>query len=125
MPPATHLQRSATAMLDDAMGRGNGWSFLESLFQPAAVNQPFRPADEVLMEFGRLQRSAVGQQLLEWLHRISDLSPYPAVTLRGFEQAALAAAKHEGRSGVGLAIRAAEREGKAMFEHKTSQGANP
>ena len=107
------------------MAKGNGWSVLEGLFQPAAVNQPFRPADEVLLEFGRLQRTASGQQLLDWLHKISDLSPYPAVTVRGFEQAALAAAKHEGRSGVGLAIRAAEREGKALLDQKTNQGAKP
>lgn len=122
--PATHIPRpmnAASAALHALEGE-EGWAALERLMQPAMMPDPYRPADNVLMELGRYAATAEGQQVLAWLHAITDMAPYPNVTAGNIEHAALAAARHEGRAIVGQLVDRAVKEGTALRARKLQGG---
>lgn len=121
--PVTSIPQSIQARADQALADRSGWDALTKALLPAIAPDPFRPADEVLVEIARFAETREGSAVVAWLHSISDLAPYPEVTLRGFEQAALAAAKHQGRASVGLVLKKAIAEGRAILEARLKQGA--
>ena len=91
----------------------SGWDWFKQAFAPAMVNDPFRPEDEVLIELARYSGTEQGRAVLNFLHSITDRAPYPA-GFKSLEEAALAAAKHEGRAGVGLVLSRAVAEGQRL-----------
>jgi hypothetical protein len=93
--------------------QSKGWDDIERMLNPAKMPNPFKPADEVLMELARYAETEQGRKVLEWLHGVTDRAPYPQVGM-SFENVALAAAKHQGRVLVGDILTAAVLEGQAL-----------
>lgn len=113
--PVAHFGgRNVAAELDEIVGSdGDGWEFLKQQLLPALVNDPFRPEDAVLKELARYASTVEGGKVLAWLHSVTDRAPYPA-GFTSIEQAALAAAKHEGRAVVGHLLTRAVAEGQRI-----------
>ena len=91
----------------------SGWDWFKAQFAPALAPDPFRPEDAVLVELARYAQTEQGRAGIGWLHSITDGAPYPA-GFSSLEAAALAAAKHEGRAGVGLVLTRAVAEGQRL-----------
>ena len=98
----------------------SGWEKLEQLMLPAVMPDPFRPQDGMMLELAKFAATAPGAAVIAWLRSITDLAPYPHVTAGGIEQAALAAARHEGRAHVGHLLQKAIAEGERL--RNASQG---
>lgn len=114
--PVSHIPKSIQERADQALNDRSGWDAFAKALMPALSADPFRPADNVLVEIARFSRTPEGSAVIAWLHGISDQAPYPDVTVQGFEHAALAAAKHQGRASVGQVLRKAIAEGTAILE---------
>lgn len=91
-----------------------GWEWFKEQFGPALAADPFRPGDDVLEELARYGRTELGAKVLAWLHGLTDAAPYPAGNFKSFEEAAIAAAKHAGRAGVGHVLTRAVAEGQRL-----------
>lgn len=92
-----------------------GWDFFKNQFLPAVTAETFRPDDKLLIEISQLAETDLGRRLFAWLHELTDRAPYPAIG-GSLEAAALAAAKHQGRAGVGLVLEKAVRTGRELRE---------
>jgi hypothetical protein len=121
--PVTNLPRAGREVEAALNGGDEGWAGLERLMLPAVMPDPFRPDDAVLAEMARYAETEIGARVMAWLRSVTDCAPYPHVTAAGFEQAALAAARHEGRAHVGHLITKAIADGqtirKRMLAEKT------
>lgn len=74
----------------------------------------YKPSDAVAKVFYAI---FMGQrEAMEWLLDLTLRAPYPHVS-GSIEQAAIAAAKHQARAGIGEVIVAAIAEGKRLQDH--------
>lgn len=112
--PVGALSRNIAAEVKAAMDDPGGWETLGGLMTPAVMPDPYRPADAVMLEAARYATTIEGQRFFAWLRAVSDLAPYPHVTAGGIEQAALAAARHEGRAHVGHLLAKLLAEGERL-----------
>lgn len=94
-----------------------GWDDIKQLLEPARMPNPFKPADEVLMELARYAETELGRKVLDWLHGVTDRAPYPQVGAT-FENVALAAAKHQGRALIGDMLTQAVKEGQQLRQQQ-------
>lgn len=113
--PVANLPRNVLAELDAAVDDPAGWDWFKTQFMPAAVADTFRPSDQTLMELAKLANTAWGQTILAWLHDLTDRAPYPMVEGLS-QQVALAAARHQGRAGVGHVLTRAVAEGQRLLD---------
>lgn len=97
-----------------------GWEWFKQAFAPALTADPFRPEDELLIEIARYSQTELGAKVFAWLHSLTDRAPYPAGDFKAIEEAAIAAAKHAGRAGVGHVLSRAVAEGQRLrnAQHK-------
>jgi hypothetical protein len=116
--PVGALPRNIAREVAQATESPGGWEKLEQLMHPAVMPDPFRPDDAMMMELAKFGTTEVGSGVIAWLRSISDLAPYPHVTAGGIEQAALAAARHEGRAHVGHLMAKAIAEGQRLNQLK-------
>ena len=113
-PVANVGSRNVAREVDDALREGSGWEFFKKQFLPAVVADTFRPADEVLIEIARYSETQGGARVMAWLHELTDGAPYPVGTT-SLEETAIAAARHQGRAGVGHVLKKAVAEGKRLL----------
>lgn len=113
--PVGELPRNIARELDAALNDDSGWDFFKERFLPAAVADSFRPPDELLVDLARYAETDRGRRVVDWLLDLTANAPYP-VTGHSIQHTALAAAKHEGRAGVGATIKKALREGRRLIE---------
>ena len=113
--PAGAIARNVMNEVDAAVADESGWDWFKNNFAPAAVADSFRPEDQVLKALFLFAQTETGAKAIAWLHELSDRAPYPMIE-GSFEQAALAAAKHQGRAGVGHVLSKAVAEGKRLIE---------
>lgn len=83
---------------------------------PAQAGQNFRPTDDLMKVMYLFFGTVEGKQIFEWLMDLTVRAPYPHVNGSNFEQAAIAAAKHQSRCGVGEVILEAVAQGKRLLE---------
>lgn len=96
---------------------GEGWDGIEKLFAPAVMPDRFDPGDTIKKMLAAFYRTAQGRELIEWLADLTVRAPYPHVGT-DFQSAAIAAAKHEARFGVGLVLFKALADGEQLFNPK-------
>ena len=95
---------------------GRGWEGLENEFKPAQTRQNFEPEDKIKKIIAAFyDSSSEGRQMVEWIFDLTFRAPYPS-TGTSFEQAAIAAAKHEARAAVGRVLVQAIVEGRALIQ---------
>lgn len=111
-----------TISLDDMMAQigGPGWEGLAGEFKPAPVPDRFKPEDEQMRFIAAFYGTAEGRRFFEWIFDLTIRAPYPS-TGTNFEQAAMAAAKHEARVAVGRVICQAIADGRDLIDNKRSQ----
>lgn len=114
-----------TMPLDDLLKQvgGPGWSGLDlaRAFAPAKVSDRFEPDEDLKKFLAAFSRTQQGRTFFNWIADLTVRAPYPHVgTLR--ETAALAAAKHEARCGVGQVIFAAVEEGERLLNTPREPG---
>jgi hypothetical protein len=100
-----------------AMDEPSGWDWFKTQFVPAAVATTFKPEDGVLHTLSLFAETAEGAKVMAWLHELTDRAPYP-VGGASIEELALAAARHQGRAGVGRVLSVAVAEGKKLRDQK-------
>ena len=108
--------------LDEMMASigGPGWEGLQRQFAPAKVADRFEPEDRLKMMMAAFMRTAEGQQMFDWLFRLTVWAPYPHVG-NSRDSAWLAAKAHEARAAVGLSIHQAILDGEKLLTPKRSQ----
>lgn len=107
------IEEEANALLSD----DTPWENLERKFLPALVRDSFRPGDEVMLTLARFAILPDGAKVIAWLHDLSDLAPYPE-NFTTHDEAAIAAAKHAGRAGVGRVLKLAIETGQQMLKQQ-------
>jgi hypothetical protein len=115
--PAAFISQSVDQNLADIMQARDPWRLLEEEFKPAAVADSFRPQDAVLTALAQFSQTEGGRAVMDWLHDMTDRAPYPQA-IGSIEQVALAAAKHQGRAGIGLVLANAVAEGKRLLDQR-------
>lgn len=123
MGPIGELPRNVAEAVDAEINDADGWRWFRDEFLPAAVADTFRPADDVLIAIWRLSQTGEGERIFAWLYDLTLNAPYPA-TGGSFENTALAAAKHQGRAGVGQTLKKAVAEGRRLDDIR-NKGAKP
>ncbi len=119
--PVNINPRAQVRELDDVLtAGGEGWSALEALMKPAMMPDSSRPDNRVLRFAGAISRTEDGRLFLDWLFLLTLDAPYPRVG-SDFQEAALAAAKHEARAAIGEVLRKAVVEGRNLLNQN---GAN-
>lgn len=116
-PAIVRGPRNIAQEVEAALADKDGWDWFKQSFAPAPVADPFKPEDEVLLEFSRYADTPLGARVVAWLHLISDQSPYPLGTA-SIEETAIAAARHQGRASVGYVISKAIAEGRMLREKR-------
>ncbi|WP_295805927.1 hypothetical protein [uncultured Nitratireductor sp.] len=119
--PVNINPRSQVRGLDDVLtAGGEGWEALEKLMQPAVMPDQSRPDNRVLRFAGAISRTEDGRLFLDWLFLLTLDSPYPRVG-GDFQEAALAAAKHEARANIGELLRKAVVEGRELLNQNGAE----
>lgn len=113
--PAAHIARNVLDEVQSAIDDDSGWAWFKNQFMPTAVADTFRPDDDLLMKIAYLADSADGRRIFAWLHDLTDRAPYPMVC-DSIEATALAAARHQGRAGVGHVLAKAVAEGQRLIQ---------
>lgn len=88
---------------------------------PQISSLNYRPSDERLKAFYRILATIEGRELLDWLLDLTWRAPYPHVG-KSIAEAAIAAAKHEARAGIGEVILEALALGKYLIEKESNYG---
>ena len=107
------IPRNIAQEVNKSLADGNGWEFFKQQFLPAVVADTFRPDDQLLVDIAHFSTTSFGAKFLEWLHDLTDRAPYP-IDGATIEAAALAAARHQGRAGVGHVLTKAVTEGRRL-----------
>ncbi|MBS9720043.1 hypothetical protein JYU29_04990 [Tianweitania sp. BSSL-BM11] len=100
------------------------WDGLEHAFKPSQMPDRFDPGDDIKMLLAGLKNTVDGRRIIEWLADLTFRAPYPS-TGSSFEQAALAAAKHEARAAVGHVLLRAIAEGDALLNQRSQRHETP
>ncbi|MDZ7822575.1 MAG: hypothetical protein U5K75_00050 [Ahrensia sp.] len=77
----------------------------------------YKPDDEVALWFYQTYLDAKGRKVIEWLLDLTARAPIPMME-KGFEHAALMAAKAQAREGIGNVIAEAICLGEKIFKQK-------
>jgi hypothetical protein len=96
---------------------GVGWAGLEEHFSPAKVADAFDPGADLKKVLFALYHTVDGRKIVEWWFDLTFRAPYPHVG-SSLEAAAIAAAKHEARAAVGLALLKAIADGEKLLHPK-------
>lgn len=113
------MPRRAAMPLEDMLAGTHDVLDIEKLIEkmaPAQVGHSFRPSEDLMKVIYLLFGTAEGKQIFEWLMDLTLRAPYPHIDGSGFEQAAIAAAKHQARAGIGEVILEAVANGKRLLE---------
>lgn len=111
--PFARSVQSLDELLDQA-SFGGGWQGLEKMLAPAKVPDSFDPGQDMKKVLCAFYHTTEGRRIIDWLMDLTVRAPYPHVGTN-FNQAAIAAAKHESRAAVGLVILQAIAEGDALL----------
>lgn len=106
--------------INDLLAAPTSWDELLENFKPAAVRQPFEPADPVKKFVAAAYSTEEGRAFFNWLYDLTIDAPYPHV---GSDKASvtIAAAKHEARAAVGRVVFNAMAQGHALLNRKEPQ----
>lgn len=112
------ISRRAAMSLDDMLKDTDGVLDVDKILDkiaPGQSGQTFRPDDDLLKFIYLFSQAREGRPFFEWLLDMTIRSPYPRIS-GSFEQAALDAAKHQARAGIGEVILEAIAEGKRLVD---------
>lgn len=113
--PVAHFGPRDAAREAEAQPEGpQGWDWFRQALAPLLQPDQFRPDDQLLIEIARYSETEIGRKVFDWLHALTDRAPYPSGDFKAFEEAAIAAAKHAGRAGVGHVLTRAVAEGRKL-----------
>lgn len=94
------------------------WDGLMNAFKPAIVPDRFDPGDDMKLVLFHFYNTVQGRQIVDWLFDLTARAPFPHVGSTR-ESAALAAAKHEARAAVGLAVARAITDGEKIWNQRS------
>ena len=115
--PAGFIPRNIAAEVNAALEEGAGWDYFHKQILPLAQADTFRPDDALLKTLAHFSSTLDGMKILQWLHDLTDLAPYP-IGMATLEEAAMAAARHGGRASVGHVLSKAVREGRRLIDQQ-------
>ncbi|YBV97534.1 hypothetical protein M1D80_11835 [Phyllobacteriaceae bacterium JZ32] len=115
--------RRATMPLEDMLKGTDDYLNVEKMIEklaPAQVGQNFRPSDNLMKFLYLFSQQRDAKELFDWLMDLTIRAPYPHIS-GSFEEAAIAAAKHQARAGIGEVIIEAIAEGKRLIEQSNQR----